>query len=195
MVQKFPQRFTVKRHAGLRPRALRFGGAKNRLLDLLGRWHRGGAVIDTNVNRAVAFGAQTRHDTGVQDRGLAQTGLTEQHGQELSLHATRKLANLVFTTVEILTCLLGERCQAQPRVLGGDGGGLCWRSGGAHARLSSWACSRSTNALAPSPLGSLVKCAALNLSGTWARTSTVSSIHTGSRNTAPSVMLRERSTA
>ncbi len=122
MVEELPQRFAVDRHAGLRPLARGFGRAEDRLLDLLGGLGRLRRIIEPNVDRAIALGPQPRHDPRAQDRRLAETRLAEQDREELALNAARELGDLLLAAVEVAARLLGERREAEPRMLRVDCG-------------------------------------------------------------------------
>ena len=121
MMQKLPQRFALLRDAGLSPLARVARGLQNGALDLLRGLRRLAAVVDAHINRAIALSAQTRHQTGAQNRGFAETRLAEQDGQQLALHAARQLRNFLLPSVEILPGLFGERGEAQPWIGGIDG--------------------------------------------------------------------------
>ena len=112
VMQKFPQRFAFYCRTGFGPLTGSGGGRENCLLDLLGGRRRIGGVIDPNVDRAIALWAQSRHDARAQDRGLAKTGLTEQHGQEFALYASRQFADLLFTAIEKAARFFGEGGEA-----------------------------------------------------------------------------------
>ena len=66
------------------------------------------AVVYAHVHWAITLRAQARHAPGPQNRGLAETRLSEEHGEEPALHATWELRHLIFTGKEITTRLLGE---------------------------------------------------------------------------------------
>jgi hypothetical protein len=121
VVQELPERLARLRGAGLRPGAGVQGLAEDRLLDLLGRRRRVAGVVQPHVDRAVALGAQPRHQAGAQDRGLTQAALAEQHGERLALHAPGELGDLLLAAVEKRARRLGERVQPQPGLLRVDG--------------------------------------------------------------------------
>jgi hypothetical protein len=108
VVQELPQRLTLDRGAGARPRARGARLAEDRLLNLLGRRRRVAAVVESDIDRAMAFGPQARHQAGAQDRGLAQAALAEQHRERFALHASRQLGDLRLATIEVLARRLGE---------------------------------------------------------------------------------------
>jgi hypothetical protein len=200
VVQELPQRLALLGRAGARPGTGGARGPEHGLLDLVGGRQRGRAVIDADIDRAVALLAEPRHHARVEDRGLAEAGLAEEHRQQLALHAARELADLLFAAVELAAGLLGEGGEAEPGMLGIDrsvdrrrGAGIRGRHG--QASPENRRRRRAAKASPPSPAGRRVKCAALNLSGTRAVTSTVSSMQTGRMKTAPSAMLRVRSIA
>src|SRR5262249_44818050 len=159
-----------------------------------------------------------RHDARAQDRGLAQPGLAEQDGEELALDAACELCHLFVAAIEITAHLLGERGEPEPRMLRIDRrlrrGAVGWCHGvlsagdegdrtlGAHVlalrhpcRAERSSCKRRANSGETSPPGSRVKCSALNRSGTCALPASVSSMHTGRMKSAPSAILRARSSA
>ena len=197
VVQELPQRLALDRGARAAPVAGLGRGLEDRLLDLLGRRRRISRVVHPHVHRAEALAAQPRHEPGAQQRGLAEAGLPEQHGEVLALDATREFGGFLIAAVEVAARLLGVGRETQPRVLGIDRhrvGALQRRA--AHERPPrASSCSRRTNSGLGSPPGRRVMCTARNFSGTSASASGVSSMHTGRMNTAPSAMLRERSTA
>ena len=90
--------------------------ATDGLFDLLGRLRGFLAVVDAHVDRAVALAAQTRHQSGTQNRSLAQTRLTEQHREQLALHPASEFGDLFVPPKEEGTGLLRERGQSQPRI-------------------------------------------------------------------------------
>src|SRR6185369_9591771 len=96
VVQELPERLILDRGAGLRPRPRGECLAEHRLLDLLRRRRRLAAVVEPHVDRAVAGGPQPRNEAGAQDRGLAEAALAEQHGEELSLYASREIGDLLL---------------------------------------------------------------------------------------------------
>ena len=112
VVQELPQRLSLDRRARPRPVPGGHGGLEDRLLDLLGGWRRLGRIVDTHVHRAVAFAAQPRHEAGSQQRGLAEPGLAEQHGEVLALHTARELGRLVVAAVEVGAGFLSVGTQA-----------------------------------------------------------------------------------
>ena len=124
VVEELPQRLSGAGHTGLRPLSGLLGRFEYRLLDLLGRRRRLRRVIDAYIDRAIADRPQPRQNTGAQDRRLAEAGLAEQQRQQLALNAARKLGDLLFPPVEERLRFLGERREAQPRVLRVDR----WRS-------------------------------------------------------------------
>ena len=182
--------------ARLGPLAGVAGRLQDRLLDLLAGLRRVGGVGDAHVDRAVALAAQARHQAGAQDRGLAEPRLAEQHGEELALHAARELGDFLVAAEEEAARVLGERGEAEPRMARrrppqGRCPGLRVHDG--RARVKSFR--RAANSGVTAPPGSCVKCSALKRSGTSASAALVSSIVTGSTNSAPSAMLRARSIA
>ncbi len=96
--------------------------AEDRLLDLLGGLGRLRRIVEPHVDRAVALGPQPRHDARAQDRRLAEARLAEEDREQLALHAARELGDLLLAAVEIAARLLGERREAEPRMLRVDGG-------------------------------------------------------------------------
>src|SRR6185295_2850942 len=76
---------------------------------------------EAHVDRAVAGGPKARHQAGAQDRGLAEAALAEQHGEQLSLHASRQLGDLVLAAVEESARRLAERVEAEPGLRRIDG--------------------------------------------------------------------------
>ena len=121
VMQEFPQRFAVDRRPRPGPTAHRYGRAQDRLLDLfrgLGR----GRVVDAHVDRAVALLPQARDDAGVEDRSLAEPGLSEQDRQQLALHAAGEFGDLLVAAVEEAARLFGERGQTRPGLLRIDRG-------------------------------------------------------------------------
>ena len=82
MVQELPERLALDGRAGPRPVTRGLGRAEDRLLDLFGRRRRIGRVVDPHVDRAIAFAAQPRHESGAQQRSLAEarTGRTAPSG-------------------------------------------------------------------------------------------------------------------
>ena len=206
MVEELPQRLSGDGHARLRPLAGAPRRARDRLLDLLGGFGRVPAVVDAHIDRAIALCPQPRHETGAQDRGLAEAGLAEQHGEQLPLHAAREFRHLLFAAVEVGSGFLREGRETEPWVGGvdGRGGGIGCVGRIAHgdsigpvhscrARMKS--ATRRANSAGTSPPGSCVKCSALNLSGTRASAAAVASMLTGRMKRAPSAMFRTRSIA
>ena len=117
MMQELPQRLANRCDARLRPLSRLLGRLEYRLLDLLGWRRRFRRIIDAHVDRAVADRPQSRQDSRAEDRRLAEAGLSEQQRQQLALHASRELGHLLFTAVEERLRFLGERREAEPRVL------------------------------------------------------------------------------
>ena len=196
VVQELPERLAGGRDARLGPLAGMTCGLQDRLLDLLAGLRRVGGVGDAHVDRAIALAAQARHQAGAQDRSLAEPRLAEQHGEELALHATRELGDLLVAAEEESPRVLGERGEAEPGMaivdrLGTRYPGLRVHDG--RARVKS--CRRAANSGVTAPPGNCVKCNALKRSGTSASAALVSSMVTGSTNSAPSAMLRARSIA
>ena len=200
-MEKLPQRLTGYRNAYLGPLSGALRSACDCLLDLLsGRW-RIATVVDAHIHRAVALRAQPRHEASPQDRGLAEARLAEQHRQALALHAPREFSDLFLAAMEVGSRLLGERREPKPRIRGihrrRGGHGIGLRGGlnrhGARALMNSL--SRCAKSGVTRPRSSSVKCSALKRSGTIAFAASVPSIATGSTNSAPSAMLRERSIA
>ena len=199
MVQKLPQRLARDRYTHLGPLARQARGLPDRLFDLLGRLGRVPAVIDAHVDRAVPLAAQTGHESGTQDRGLAEARLTEQQRQELALHAARELGDLLLAAEEERARLLGEGSEPQPRIafidLTGRIGRRQFRNRVHRERARMKSSRRCAKSAGTCPPGSWLKCSALNLSGTRASAAVVASMLTGRMNNAPSAMLRTRSMA
>src|SRR5205807_3151586 len=199
MVQKLPQRLARDRYTHLGPLARQARGLPDRLFDLLRRLGRVPAVIDAHVDRAVPLAAQTGHESGTQDRGLAEARLTEQQRQELALHAARELGDLLLAAEEERARLLGEGSEPQPRIafidLTGRIGRRQLRNRVHRERARMKSSSRCAKSAGTCPPGSWLKCSALNLSGTRASAAVVASMLTGRMNNAPSAMLRTRSMA
>ena len=141
MVEELPQRFAGDRDARLRPLARGFGRAEDRLLDLLGGLRRLARIVEPHVDRAIALGPQPRHDPRAQDRRLAEARLAEEDREQLALHAAGELGDLLLAAVEIAARLLGERREAEPRMLRVDRGvrgrAVCRRCGGVGAHAGS----------------------------------------------------------
>ena len=195
VVEELPKALPAVRHARARPMPRRAGGADDGLLDLLRRRRGVGPVVDADVHRAVTLGPESRHDARAEDGGLAESRLAEEHGEETALHPPGELAHLLLAAVEVVAGLLGERGETEPGVARVDrvsvGGGRV-----VHARRALHrSCRRAANSGEISPPGSRVKWTALNRSGTSAAASVVSSMQMGRMKTAPSAMLRVRSTA
>ncbi len=193
VVEEFPERLAFGGGAGPRPCAGLRRGAKHGILDLLGGRRRGGRVVQPDVDGAEALGPKPRHEACPQEGGLAVAGLAEEHRQELALNPAAEFGDLRFAAVKEASGLLGEGNEAEPGILGVDG---CGGSGGFHARRAlKSSCRRRVNSGVGSPPARRAKCIALNFSGAIASASGVPSMQTGRTNTAPSAMLRVRSTA
>src|SRR5665213_3324360 len=191
-MEKLPQRLAFDRYALLCPLAGIAGGARNGLLDLFRRFRRLRRIVDAHVHGTVTLAAQSRHQAGAQYRGLAQSRLSKQNGQQLALHSSSELGDFLFAAVEILPRLFRERRQSQPGIAFIDGA-LRLRVHDCRARMKS--ATRCANSRGTTPPGNWVKCRALNLSGTSASAELVASMHTGRINSAPSAILRTRSSA
>ena len=133
VVQEFPERLACDGRAGLGPGAGGLGGAEDGALDLLGRRRGVRIVVETHVHGAEALGPQPRHEAGLEDRGLAEAGLAEEHREELALDAPAELGGLLLAAVEEGAGFLGEGNETEPGMLGVDGGDGGGRGGG-HAR-------------------------------------------------------------
>ncbi len=202
-MQEFPQRLTFDGHADLRPLSGLDGALADRLFDLLSRLGRLPPVVDADVDGTIALSAQAGYETCAQNRGLAQTGLAEQHGEQLALHSAPELGDFAVAAVKECAGFFGEGGKAEPRVAGIDGGRgfrrrsrcevrqFCVHSERALVKSAS----RCANSGETSPACSWVKCNALNLSGTSASFAFVASIVTGRMNSAPSAIFRTRSSA
>ena len=105
------------RNAGLRPTALCFGSAENRLFDLLRRRHARCAVVDAHIDRAKALGSQARHDTGVQDGGFPRPDWPNRMVRSFRW-TRREVLQLPLRGRKELAGVFGERREAEPRVLG-----------------------------------------------------------------------------
>jgi hypothetical protein len=197
VVQELPQRLARDRRAGTGPVPRLGRHPVDRLLDLLGGRRRLGGVVDADVDRTEARTPQPGRQPRAQQRSLAEARLAEQHGQQLALHTAGKFRRLVVATVEIRAGLFRIARETQPRVFRVDGRrGADVRLDGSHGRRPCMrSCRRRTNSGDGVPPGSRAMCSDLNLSGTSASCSGVSSMQTGRMNTAPSAMLRDRSTA
>ena len=192
VVQEFPERFPGDGGTGLGPRSGRLGRQHHRTLDLLGGGGRLRVVVEPDVDRAEPLGPEARDKPGLEDGGLAEARLPKEHRQELALHPPAELRGLLLAAMEVAAGLLGERDQAEPRILGvygrdGRGAHACWEFRSSFRR---W-----TNSREGSPPCRRAKWTALNFSGAMASASVVWSMHTGRMKTAPSAMPRVRSTA
>jgi hypothetical protein len=107
VVQELPQRFALHCGTDLGPMA-GHAGFVDGLFDLLRGFGRSLGIVDAHVHRAIALGAQPRHQPGAQDGGLAQAGLAEQHCQQFALHAARQLGDFLVAAVEVSASVLGE---------------------------------------------------------------------------------------
>ena len=120
MMQELPQGLTGDGGAALGPGAGRLGGAEDGPLDLVGGRRGMRVVVEPHIDRAKALGTETRHETSLQDGGLAEAGLAEEHGQQLALHPAAELGGLLLAAMEIATRLLGEGNESKPGMLGVD---------------------------------------------------------------------------
>ena len=102
---------------------------------------RRGLVIEADVNRQEAFGAQGGEKAGADQRGLTESGQAEEHGERLAFDAAKKFLRFGGAPVEIFRGLFGEGVQAEPGMLvihlNADGqrrrlGRKRWRIGHAH---------------------------------------------------------------
>lgn len=117
VVEKLPQGLARGGDARLGPRSRVGGGAQHRPFHLL-RWRRRfGAVVDSHIHRAEALRAQTRHHPGAQNRRLPEARLAEEDREQLALHATAQLRDLLVATVEKGPRLLGKRREPELGIL------------------------------------------------------------------------------
>ncbi|MSU25323.1 MAG: hypothetical protein EXS32_16075 [Opitutus sp.] len=133
VMEKFPERLTRLGDAGLRPRAGARGGVADEGLDLFGGRRCAVAVIEADVARAIAGGAQLWEDARLQERGFAEARLAEEHRERLALDEAKERANLLVAPVEEGALGLGKRRQTGPGVGAVDGGRGNW--GGLRHRI------------------------------------------------------------
>ena len=104
---KTPERFVGLGQRGLRDaRGCDRVGERLRYLEV-GRFRRG-LVIEPDVNRKEAFGTQGGEKAGADQRGLAESGHAEEHGERLAFDAAKKLLRFGGAPVEIFRVLFGE---------------------------------------------------------------------------------------
>src|SRR4029453_1793390 len=93
------------------------------LADQVGLWVR---EVQADIDREDGFAAQQGKETGLQQRGLAQAGKTEQNTQPFAHYQAEQFLDLGFAALEITLIRFAKGQQSRPRIVGAHGGRAGW---------------------------------------------------------------------
>src|ERR1700722_4601818 len=150
----------------------------NSRFDLTNQINRARRKVQTKGYRKKVLTAKPWKESGLQERGLSQPGLTKQHRQEVAADPAQQFADFLSPSIEISARLFTIGGQTRPRVI---------RICSTLHRFFGHQCSSfpvsfrnlSANSAVTRPPGSFSQCVALNRSGTSAEVADVLSMTTG----------------
>jgi hypothetical protein len=121
-VQILPERFARVERGGIDVLARNL--AEETIAKLLDQPRRLRTDIQTHVDGQVVLLTQPREETRLQQRGLAETRLAEEHRERRVGNAAEQILSLRFTAMEVIARALLEGLEPRPRIVPIELGGV-----------------------------------------------------------------------